>query len=88
MFAGLILLACWTATATCSSISLFLYTLAMTCVNAIYLLQLVKRQFPVRIHKSQQELYKKIFEPWRINRKVRTCRIFDLTSHRTFPSNY
>ena len=44
----------------------------MTCVNAIYLLQLVKKQFPVRIHKSQQELYKKIFEPWRINRKVHT----------------
>ena len=58
----------------------------MTCVNAIYLLQLVKKQFPVRIHKSQQELYKKIFEPWRINRKVRTYRIFDLTS--LFPSNY
>ena len=42
----------------------------MTCVNAVYLLHLVKKQFPGRIHKNQKELYKKVFEPWRINRKV------------------
>jgi hypothetical protein len=70
MVFGLILLTFWSSSATCPSLAMFAYSTLFCAINALYLLQLVNKHFPVYIPKRQRELYKKMFEPWKINRKV------------------
>ncbi len=68
---GLTILCFWAASpSACNSVALLAYSATCAAVNAVYFLHLAIKQFPVYIPKHQRELYKKVFKPWKISRRV------------------